>query len=275
LAIAACIAHPDACHGSGEKVMASSTDDYEQQLVGDFFAGTTSGFFVDVGANHPHNGSQSWHLERRGWSGIVVEPLPDLAAQLRRARRATVFAVACSSPENAGRTLPYHVAGPLSALDDQRMVPGARRERVIAVEVRTLDQILATAAVTPPIDFLSIDVEGHEIEVLRGFDFGRWRPRLILLEDQVGNLDKYRFLRAAGYRLVRHCGFNGWYVPSACPVRLDWRDRWEVVRKYFLALPFRILRNASRRLRQPIKDRLRNRQRPAGGGPRPPWRDAA
>jgi FkbM family methyltransferase len=248
-----------------------SSDESEQQLVGDFFAGTASGFFVDVGANHPHNGSQSWHLERRGWSGIVIEPLPDLAAQLRRTRQAAVFAVACSSPENAGRRLPYHVAGALSSLDRHRMADGARPQHVIDVDVRTLDAILLEAAAPAPIDFLSIDVEGHEIEVLRGFDFAHWRPRLIVLEDHVGNLDKYRFLKASGYRLVRHCGFNGWYVPSALPVRLDWRDRWEVLRKYFLALPFRTLRNVSRRLRQPIKDRLDKRVRQQPSAPdRPP-----
>jgi FkbM family methyltransferase len=238
-----------------------SKDADEQRRVDEFFAGATSGFFVDVGANHPREGSQSWHLEQRGWDGILVEPLPDLAAQLRRTRRAAVFAVACSSPENAGRTLPYHVAGKLSSLDRHRMAAGARPERVIDVEVRTLDAVLVEAGAPSPIDILSIDVEGHEIEVLRGFDFARWRPRLILLEDHVANLDKYRFLRASGYRLVRHCELNGWYVPSTFPLRLDWRERWEVARKYFLALPFRALRNLSRRVRQPIKDRLRDRGR--------------
>ena len=62
--------------------------------------------------------------------------------------------------------------------------------------VRTLDEILTEARAPSPIDLLSVDVEGHELDVLRGFDFARWRPRLILLEDHVGNLDKHRFLSA-------------------------------------------------------------------------------
>jgi FkbM family methyltransferase len=247
--------------------------EHEQQLVGDFFGAETAGFFVDVGANHPHTGSQSFHLERRGWRGVLIEPLPDLAAQLRRTRQAKVFAVACSSPEKAGRRLPYHVAGAMSALDRDRMAPGSRPQRVIDVEVRTLDDVLADAGAPTPIDFLSIDVEGHEVEVLRGFDFAHWRPRLILIEDHVGDLSKFLFLRRAGYRLVRHCGFNGWYVPAALPLSVAWRERWEVWRKYFLALPIRMLRNSSRRLRQPLKDLLRKRRSPAGSPP--PWRDAA
>ena len=50
--------------------------DDETRLVRDFFGGAT-GYFVDVGANDPQVGSQSWHLEQEGWTGILVEPQPD------------------------------------------------------------------------------------------------------------------------------------------------------------------------------------------------------
>ena len=99
-------------------------------------------------------------------------------------------------------------------------------------------------------DFLSIDVEGHEIEVLRGFDIARWRPRLILLEDHVGDLAKHRYLKSAGYRIVRRYENNGWYVLRASSDKARLADRWEIYRKYYLALPFRLLRNFSRRLRK-------------------------
>ena len=239
---------------------APTAPDREKLLVRDFF-GDTTGFFVEVGANDPRQGSQSWHLEQSGWRGVLIEPQPQLAAKLREARRATVFAVACSSPQRAGRTLPLHVAGPMSALNRERMAPGAIPEAVIDVPVRTLDDILAEAGAPRPLDFLSIDVEGHEIEVLSGFDFARWQPRLILLEDHVADLGKHRFLRRAGYRLVRRTDSNGWYVPEAADVRTGWRERWEILRKYRLALPFRIMRNYSRRLRQPAKDRRAARDR--------------
>ncbi len=110
-----------------------------------FFGGARSGFFVEVGANRPQELSQTWHLEQLGWTGILVEPQPELAGDLCRARSAKVFAVACSSPENAGRRMQLHVAGPWSALDRDRMTPGAQPERVIEVPVRTLDDILIEA----------------------------------------------------------------------------------------------------------------------------------
>src|SRR2546430_15877172 len=101
----------------------------EQKLVREFFGGAQSGFFVEVGANRPQQESQTWHLEQLGWTGILIEPQPALADELHRRRTAKVFAVACSSPDNAGRRMPLHVAGALSALDRERMAPGARPER--------------------------------------------------------------------------------------------------------------------------------------------------
>jgi len=228
------------------------------RLLSAFFGGD-KGFFVEVGANDPRVSSQTWQLEQAGWTGILIEPQPDLADRLRSTRSAKVFAVACSSPENAGSSLPLHLAGPMSALDRERMSHGAVPQAVIQVPVRTLDAILTETGAQSPLDFVSIDVEGHEIEVLKGFDLARWRPRLVLLEDHVANLEKYRAMRAAGYRLIRHAEFNGWYVPSAAPVTAGWRDAWEIVRKYYLALPFRILRNQSRRLRRRLKNSAADR----------------
>ena len=225
--------------------------DPEMQKVAAFF-GDSKGYFVEVGANEPRVRSQTWHLEQAGWTGILIEPQPDLARELRAMRMAKVFAVACSGPEHEGRTLPLHVAGPLSSLDRSGMAPGAVPQAVIEVPIRTLDSVLTEAKTPERFDFLSIDVEGHEIEVLRGFDIARWQPRLILLEDHVADLSKHNYLRAAGYRIVRRYENNGWYVPKDSPVRMQFGDIWEIVRKYYLALPIRMLRNASRRMRGTI-----------------------
>ncbi len=228
----------------------------EQELVRDFFGGARSGFFVEVGANRPRQASQTWHLEQLGWTGVLIEPQPDLADELRRARSAKVFAAACSSPANAGRHMPLHVAGALSSLDPERMAPGAVSEQIIEVPVRTLDDILRVARAPAEVDLLSVDVEGHELEVLSGCDLARWRPRLVLLEDHVGNLEKHRFMKGAGYRLIRRVENNGWYVPRDAAGAVAPRERWDIVRKYYLGLPFRMARNASRALRRRLRERF-------------------
>jgi FkbM family methyltransferase len=224
----------------------------EAALVREFL-GPARGYFVEVGANEPEKESQSFHLEREGWTGVLIEPQPDLAENLRKLRRAQVFEAACSSPDRAGSRMTLYVLGPYSSFDPNLAVTGLRPEQAIEVPVRTLDDILEEAHAPRPLDLLSVDVEGHELDVLRGFDFARWRPRLILLEDHVTSLDKHRFLSDAGYRLMRRTGLNGWYVPQDAAPVLSWRGRWQILRKYYLGLPFRILRDARRRLRDRLK----------------------
>jgi FkbM family methyltransferase len=231
-------------------VSANAINERERQLVQEFFAGASDGFFVEVGANDPYERSQTWHLEQTGWTGILIEPQPELAEKLRQARKAKVYAVACSSSQNAGGVLPLHVAGPLSSLDRERMAPGTQLEAIIDVPIRTLDQILQEAGAPAGFDFLSLDVEGHELEVLQGFDLKHWQPRLILLEDHVGSLAKHRFLTRGGYRLIRRFDNNGWYVPADAANAVSWRERWNILRKYYLALPLRMARNLSRDLRR-------------------------
>jgi FkbM family methyltransferase len=233
--------------------------DDETRLVRDFFGGAT-GYFVDVGANDPQLGSQSWHLEQAGWSGILIEPQPDLAARLTQARKAKVFAVACSAPANAGKSMPLYLAGPLSSLSEVLMDATQKAEVAVAVPVRTLDQVLTEAAAPAPIDFLSIDVEGHAREVLQGVDLARWRPRLILVEDHVMNLRLHRHLRSRGYRWIRRTGLNSWYVPAEAAAQVGAFGRWQFFRKYVLGVPFRHFREASRRARTRAKERRSQRQ---------------
>jgi FkbM family methyltransferase len=233
----------------------------EDRLKAEFFAQSWSGgFFVEVGANEPQHGSQTWRFEQAGWTGILVEPQPELAERLRQNRRAHVVAAACSSPGKAGATMMLYISGPHSSLKRELAVTGALPHRAIAVPVRTLNDILEEAEAPTPIDFVSIDVEGHEVEVLHGFDIARWRPRLILIEDHVTDLATHRFLKHTGYRLIRRTGLNSWYVPRSEAPRIGLLGSWQFARKYYLALPIRIMRDRKRRLQDWL--RLHRQTRP-------------
>jgi len=197
--------------------------EFENKLKLDFFSGSGSGYFVDVGANEPQNGSQTWPLEQLGWTGVLIEPQQDLADRLRRERRAKVYAVACSSPGNSGKSARLNLAGIHTSLDPGFFVFGMRRNGTSSAPLRTLDEILIDAKAPVPLDFVSIDVEGHEIETLEGFTLHRWRPRLILIEDIVLNLRIHRYLMRRGYKWVRRTGINGWYVPLDSPMTISFQ----------------------------------------------------
>jgi FkbM family methyltransferase len=208
----------------------------EDSRVLDFFAGET-GVFVEVGANHPIEGSQTYALEQRGWSGILVEPLSEHASRLRSERSAKVFEVAAGAPQDAGKQLPLLVADALSTLRPD-IKAGIEPQEQRLVPVMTLDAMLIDAGIER-IDFLSIDVEGAELDVLKGLSLAKYRPRLILLEDDVHSRDKHLYMAAHGYKLVRRTNLNNWYVPANMDFSISIFGRWQLFRKLYLGAPLR------------------------------------
>lgn len=211
----------------------------EQDLVRAFFGGRTEGYYVDVGANHPTWESQTWHLDQLGWQGVLVEPQPDLCELLRRERRGTVVQCACSSPQASGTQVPLLLAGGHSTLNSVPIAVGTETQRSVLVECRTLDDVLTQAGAPPRFDFLSVDIEGHEMEMFRGFTLADWAPALVLLEDHVIDHRKHDHMVHHGYQLILRTGLNSWYVPLAQAYRLSLGARLEYLRKYWLALPLR------------------------------------
>lgn len=218
----------------------------ENELKHAYLRDIDRGYFVEVGANQPERSSQTFTFEQRGWTGILIEPQPDLADQLRRRRSAKVFGVACTCRRNAGTPMTLYLAGGHSSLDRNLNLAEIKPHAAIEVQTRTLDQVLIEAGVQN-IDFISIDVEGHELDVLDGFDLERWRPRLILIEDLLLHLRLHRHLARRGYRWLRRTGINNWYVPSnVCPP-LGIDGRWQLFNKFYLGTLFRRARMDWRR----------------------------
>lgn len=218
-----------------------SSENSEKVQVWEFFGFAEEGYFVEVGANDPKSLSQTWFLERMGWQGVLVEPLPERCEALRRDRpKSKVFEVAVSAPEKTGEA-DFYVKDVFSSLERHLKDNVMEYEKVLRVKVSTLDAVLDEAKI-PRIDFLSVDTEGTEIDVFRGLDIRRHRPALVLVEDPVLTLDLHRHLEASGYRLIRRTGFNSWYVPADSPVRAPLSRRLRLFRKMYLGTPVRALK---------------------------------
>ncbi len=232
-----------------ETAPASHAHHGEDLAVLEFFGGRT-GVFVEAGANHPVIGSQTWLLEQRGWSGVLIEPTPWLAELCRRERpNSRVFECALVEPGGPAEVRLHTPEGCSAEL--AHVVPGDARRRggeFITCRTRTLDEVLSTAGLET-VDFFSIDIEGCEIPALRGFAWSRWRPRLLSIEDHSKTLALTRFVRSHGYRFLRRIGDNDWYVPADSPHRATAGERLRFLRKKYLSLPLRKLRVFFRRLR--------------------------
>jgi len=220
----------------------------EQRLVQLFFEEVREGYFVEVGASDPVQYSQTWHLEQRGWRGVLIEPIAELCESLRRNRpRSIIVQAACGAPEQRGQVEFYVAEGfRRSTLKRSDLSADVSFVRTDIVKLRTLDDILEE--IDPPnIHLVSIDVEGLEPEVLRGFSLQKYRPRLLLVEDHLYGLRTHRktqlYLMQRNYRLVKRTTLNNWYVPRELPFELTgpW-ERFLLWRKIWLGTPFRKLR---------------------------------
>lgn len=156
----------------------------------------TGGFFVEAGANDGYTQSNTYYLERfRNWTGVLIEPLPAAYERCRRERpRSKVFCCALVADGHDGGPVPM-LASNLTSLvrgamkspqaDETHSRDGAQVQRTVVEEIeapaRTLTSVLDEAG-AGRIDFLSLDVEGFELQVLNGLDFGRFRPAYILVE---------------------------------------------------------------------------------------------
>jgi len=228
----------------------------ESELVWRYFGCRTSGVFVDVGANHPTINNQSWFLEKRGWTGVVIEPNPAHYKLLREQRpKSQVFQTAVGAP-NGPQDVTLHLAGPGLARHSKVHLSahGSISTNAVRVKMTTLDYILEQSGISK-IDFLSIDVEGMEFDVLAGFTFEKYRPELFCIEDFCRDFAKKRYMRGVGYKLVRRVGYNNWYVPREAPASAfsisTGRQFLRLIRKDLLSVPFAKARRGLRASRDP------------------------
>ena len=156
------------------------------------FAGRRGGFFVDVGAGNPVRGSLTKNLvERLGWRGINIEPLPERYELLRDARPGDVTLRLAISDRSGTASFFRIVPGPgktggggLSTLDrDVLAVHVADGWRYEEIQVQTVPlQTVLSEHAEPGFDLLKVDVEGAEAAVLASADLAWWRPRAIVVE---------------------------------------------------------------------------------------------
>jgi FkbM family methyltransferase len=147
------------------------------------------GFFVEAGANDGFRQSNTYFLERyRGWRGILIEPIPELYRRClrERPRSRCVNAALVAPSADPTVTMRYgdlgsHIPSGSQSLETADACWGWDTPYDVTVPARTLNEILLNEG-NPRIDFVSLDLEGHEVAALRGFDLALHRPKLILIE---------------------------------------------------------------------------------------------
>ena len=171
------------------------------------------GFYVDVGAHHPFRFSNTYAFYKRGWSGINIEANPRAKALFDQHRPRDIN-LNCLVSETEGREYEfdmYNEAALNSAVPARRdsilAASGYLLEETVTLRARRLDSILDEFMPAGfEIDFLSVDVEGLDLEVINSSDWSRYRPEFVLAETFINMEDPYGngiciAMRKHGYKL--------------------------------------------------------------------------
>jgi len=182
----------------------------EDFILARFFDSKRDGFFVDVGAHHPHRFSNTYLLYRRGWRGVNIDAMPGSMRKFERYRPRDIN-IEAAVGSAAGSATYYMFNEPAlntfdAALVAERQFPPWKVIRQVSLPIIPLADILGK--VVPQgqaIDLLTVDVEGNDLEVLRSSDWKRFRPRIVLAETLGRRFDDLRadpavmFLESLGY----------------------------------------------------------------------------
>jgi len=186
----------------------------QDRFVVDLLGGRKHGYFVEFGAMSGRQYSNSWVLEKYfAWQGILSEPNPRFHHELANNRSCTIDnrAVWTKTGSDMDFVCRHHGYSGLAE-------PGrAYSEEVITVKTVSLNDLLDAHAAPAVIDYISMDTEGSELDILTEFD---WSPRRVLIWTIEHNHHAERragiqqIMAANGYRWVRQNAtkYDDWFV---------------------------------------------------------------
>jgi len=182
----------------------------EDVYLKEYFRGRNPGFYVEVGGFHPFLYSNTYMFYRVGWTGIVVEPNPEMARELRRRRpRDQIREVAISDREGVGKlALMEGKSGLVGATNLHREQAAFDSVPVVRVATAPLSTVLRESHAPARYDFLSVDCEGHDAVALGSSDWEAYRPLIVICEafGAQGKAELSDLMRNVDYSLITSCG---------------------------------------------------------------------
>lgn len=188
----------------------------EDTKLWSYFEGKKDGHYIDIGANDPVIDSVSKSFYDEGWRGINVEPLPYYYEPLQLHQPESVNIRAAIGDEHDIRTLFFDTGRLGLSTLDERGAADLTLSHTMQTPVWTL-KYLCESFVRWPIDWLKIDVEGWERQVIQGGDWKTYRPTIVVVEatkpqTDIPAWDSWEpLLLDVDYELLEFDGLNRWY----------------------------------------------------------------
>jgi len=204
----------------GQKVNGVRAD----AIIAEYFPKDYMGTAIEVGATNGITMSNTYYFEQKGWLCLCIEPNSNYFEQLKQNRKhAQPYACGIENAHNVNFTI-FQVKRPKNESAISSLLPSAyllaiHKELILGsrtelVEVRTLDHCIEEFGLFKNIDFISIDTEGTELDVLKGLDIHKWQPRLFIIENNTYDLDCVAYLKEFGYELGKSHYPNDFFIRS-------------------------------------------------------------
>ncbi len=187
-----------------------------------------NGVFIEAGANDGISQSNTILYERKfGWKGLLIEPIPELAKKCKLNRPKSIVescALVSNDFKESFVTMRYSnlmtlVKGGMKTKEeeDEHIKTGTEMKNIKTYEVdvpsSTLSNLLSKNSINK-VDFISLDVEGYELEVLKGLDFKKYKPSFILIEARYKE-DIDSFMKSVDYKEIDQLSFHDFlYAPK-------------------------------------------------------------
>ena len=204
----------------------SYAQNYEDVMLWRALKHVAHGFYIDVGAAWPDQDSVTKLFFDAGWSGMNIEPNPDLIQCYNIQRPHDINLELALSDTPGTQTMGFIDKTGLSSLENHVIQAHSKHGYAIqekVVQIKTLLSVCQEYAANRDIHFLKVDVEGYERHVLLGNDWQRVRPWIVVVEatvplQQVENHHEWEFiLLSANYQFVYADGLNRFYVAQERP----------------------------------------------------------
>jgi FkbM family methyltransferase len=200
--------------------MTYSQSSQDTFLLNQYFSTKTNGFYVDIGANNGITASNTKIFEDRGWNGICIEPNPIIFAELEKNRKSKNYQVCISNLDKevvdfcqidgyaemlSGIVELYDERHKQRILNEQKHYGGNRQK--IQVKNYKFSELITV----PFIDYLSIDTEGSELDVLQSIDYTKTKIHIITVENNYETIEFQNYLRQYNFKYVTKLGADEVY----------------------------------------------------------------
>ena len=200
-----------------KKVKKSYSSNSVDLIINELFKNKKNGIYIDVGCNHPFIGNNTYKLFKKGWKGINID-LDYTFIESFNFYRPNDYNLQIGVSDTIGEQEMYyhHERSAINTLDVKRSSKSILKKNI---KTTTLNKIIENSKFNnQQIDYVSIDVEGYELNVLKGFDLSKYKPKALSIEyidpkmikeeyyhqniNNILNSDLYRYMLDKGYHFV-------------------------------------------------------------------------